>query len=58
MGPGSQKCQCLARLLVEEHLVVVSDTAASELKDVAIVAPLFAANFLTASAEIYRVCEQ
>jgi len=54
MGPGSQKCQRLARFLVEEHLVVISDAAAADLKDVAAIAPLFAANFITAATEIYR----
>jgi len=54
MGPGSQKCQRLARSIVEEHLVVVSDAAAADLKDVSAIAPLFAANFMTAATEIYR----
>ena len=57
MGPGSQKCQRLARSIVEEHLVVVSDAAAADLKDVSAIAPLFAANFMTAATEIYRVSD-
>ena len=57
MGPGSQKCQRLARSIVEEHLVVVTDAAAADLKDVSAIAPLFAANFMTAATEIYRVSD-